>query len=176
MTAPRPLGLMPVGCAMVTVDERLVHAPAAAIFELARAVERWPVHLAHYRWVRFHERAPDGGGVVEMAAWRPFGPLGWPTWWRSEMAADEPGGTIRFRHTAGITRGMEVEWRFVPHGAHTHVRIVHAWNGPGWPLLGRAAATFVIGPVFIHAIACRTLAGLAGVAERGGGASERGGT
>ena len=35
-----------------------------------------------------------------------------------------------------------------------------------WPLIGVFAATAVIGPVFIHGIASRTLAGLARVAER----------
>ena len=38
--------------------------------------------------------------------------------------------------------------------------IVHEWDGPRWPLIGRAAAAWVIGPVFIHGIASRTLAGI----------------
>src|SRR5256885_11517139 len=33
--------------------------------------------LSHYRWVRFLDRR-DGGGTVEMAASRPFGPLRYP--------------------------------------------------------------------------------------------------
>jgi hypothetical protein len=61
---------------------------------------------------------------------------------------------------------MDVEWTFEPHGAGTHVRIVHAWDGPRWPLIGVFAATAVIGPVFVHGIAARTLAGLALAAER----------
>ena len=61
---------------------------------------------------------------------------------------------------------MDVEWSFraIPEG--THVKIVHVWDGPPVPLLGIPAATFVIGPLFIHGIASRTLAGLAAVAER----------
>ncbi|CAN5714791.1 hypothetical protein BH23GEM1_BH23GEM1_07820 [soil metagenome] len=47
------------------------------------------------------------------------------------------------------------------------MRIVHAWDGPRWPLIGVYAAQVVIGPVFVHGIASRTLAGLARVAERG---------
>jgi hypothetical protein len=43
---------------------------------------------------------------------------------------------------------------------------VHVWNGPAWPLIGEMAARGVIGPVFVHGIAARTLAGLARAAER----------
>lgn len=163
---PYSLPEMPLGRPMETIDERVVRAPVAAMFAIARDVELWPGYLPHYRWVRFRERARDGGGLVEMAAWRPFGIAGWPTWWLSEMAVDDRRPAIRFRHVRGITTGMDVEWTFVPHAEGTHVRIVHAWNGPDWPLIGIFAATTVIGPVFIHGIASRTLEGLAGVAER----------
>jgi ribosome-associated toxin RatA of RatAB toxin-antitoxin module len=165
--APFDLGEMPSKRWMCTVDELLVRAPMRRMFEFAREVDRWPEHLPHYRYVRFHQRAPDGGGLVEMAAWRPFGAVRWPTWWMSEMAVSESAPNVRFRHVAGITKGMEVEWSFVPAGDTTLVRIVHLWNGPPVPLLGAVAAMTVIGPVFVHGIASRTLAGLAAVAERG---------
>jgi hypothetical protein len=151
---------------MTTVDERVVRAPVADIFALARDVEYWPAHLAHYRHVRFRERAPDGGGLVEMSAFRPFGPVGWPTWWLSEMSVDPARPAVRFRHVGGITTGMDVEWSFTQVAEGTHVRIVHVWDGPRWPLVGVFAATAVIGPVFVHGIASRTLAGLARAAER----------
>jgi ribosome-associated toxin RatA of RatAB toxin-antitoxin module len=167
--APYELGPMPLGRAMETVDERLVRAPAATIFAIARDVEHWPAYLPHYRWVRFGERASDGGGIVEMAAWRPFGIVGWPTWWKSEMAVDESRPAIRFRHIGGVTTGMDVEWTFTPVADGTRVRIVHVWDGPRWPLVGVPAAVHVIGPVFIHGIASRTLEGLGRVAERGSG-------
>ena len=112
-----------------------------------------------------------------MSACRPFGPIGWPTWWLSEMSVDEGAPAIRFRHVDGITKGMDVEWSFRTVGAErgtkpqrgargTHVKIVHVWDGPPIPLLGIIAATAVIGPVFIHGIASRTLEGLAVTAER----------
>jgi len=65
-----------------------------------------------------------------------------------------------------VTAGMDVEWTFesIPRG--TRVRIVHVWNGPPLPLIGLIAARLVIGPVFVHGIASRTLAGLASAAER----------
>jgi hypothetical protein len=150
---------------METVDDRIVRAPWPIIFELASHVEHWPGYLSHYRYVRFRERASDGGGLVEMAADRPFGSLRWPTWWLSEMAVDHGAPAIRFRHVGGITKGMDVEWSFRSVSEGTHVRILHVWDGPPIPLIGIIAATAVIGPVFIHGIASRTLAGLAEAAE-----------
>jgi len=164
-----PLGPMPAGRAMTTVDERIVRAPLRAVFDVARRVEEWPAYLAHYRYVRFRERRADGGGVVEMSAYRPFGPVGWPTWWVSEMSVDEARPAVRFRHIGGITTGMDVEWSFAPVEGGTRTRVLHVWDGPRWPLVGVLAATSVIGPVFVHGIASRTLAGLAAVAERSGG-------
>jgi ribosome-associated toxin RatA of RatAB toxin-antitoxin module len=159
---------MPRNRLLTTVDELVVRAPAAVIFELARDVEHWPDHLAHYRYVRFNEKTEDGGGMVEMSANRPFGPVAWPTWWRSVMrvAASSAAPAVRFRHVGGITTGMDVEWTFSPVDGGTLVRIVHVWDGPRWPLIGGIAATAVIGPVFVHGIASRTLAGLGREAER----------
>jgi len=82
------------------------------------------------------------------------------------MAVSRSAPSIRFRHIAGITKGMDVEWTFAPAPGGTHVRIVHVWDGPPIPLLGVWAAVYLIGPVFVHGIASRTLAGLAAVAER----------
>jgi hypothetical protein len=103
-----------------------------------------------------------------MAAWRPFGILNYPTWWVSEMFVDRNAPGVRYRHIRGITRGMDVEWKLVAAGAETDIEIVHEWRGPAWPLIGPSAATFVIGPVFIHGIASRTLAGLARHVEAAG--------
>jgi ribosome-associated toxin RatA of RatAB toxin-antitoxin module len=151
---------------MRTVDVIRTRAPIGRAFGAAREVERWPEFLPHYRWVRMLERRPDGG-VVEMSAWRRFGALSWPTWWVSEMTVVPAEHVIRYRHVRGITTGMDVEWRLVPDGDGTEVRLVHEWTGPRWPLIGRVAANQVIGPVFIHHIATRTLAGVKRHAEAG---------
>jgi ribosome-associated toxin RatA of RatAB toxin-antitoxin module len=158
---------MPANGAMQVVDELTTSAPVESMFALVRLVEEWPLHLRHYRYVRFRERSPDGGGLVEMSANRPFGPAGWPTWWLSEMTVNSSKPAIRFRHVGGVTKGMDVEWSFerATGGTGTHVQLVHIWNGPSWPIVGRFAAVSIIGPVFIHGIASRTLAGLARVAE-----------
>ncbi|MEP6621236.1 MAG: SRPBCC family protein [bacterium] len=164
------LGPMPAGREMTTVDERTVRAPLSRIFALAAAVEGWPALLKHYRFVRFVERRRDGGGLVDMSANRPFGIVQWPTRWRSKMQVTPPAisaaPSIRFTHVAGVTAGMEVEWSFKETADGTHVRILHVWNGPAVPVVGSSAATLVIGPVFVHGIASRTLEGLAVHAER----------
>ncbi|MDQ6737336.1 MAG: SRPBCC family protein [Gemmatimonadota bacterium] len=165
MRDPIQLGPMPLGTKMSVLDEVVVRSSVDRIFEIARDVEKWPAHLPHYRFVRFNSKCSDGGGVVEMSANRQFGSLDWPTWWRSDMQVSDSEPVVRFRHVAGITKGMDVEWSFEATPAGTHVRVLHVWNGPKWPLIGEMAATVVIGPVFVHGIASRTLAGLARVAE-----------
>jgi len=153
---------------MRTVDRIRVHAPFARVFAAASSVTRWPAILPHYRWVRMLE-----GDLVEMAAWRPFGPfIKYPTWWVSEMTVDRPAGEIRYRHVRGITRDMQVVWTLVEVGegsggsvGDVDIEIVHTWDGPRWPLVGRLAANLVIGPVFIHGIASRTLAGIKRAAD-----------
>jgi len=150
---------------MVTVDRVLIRAPVARVLEVAADVERWPDILSHYRWVRFLERR-TGGGTVEMAAWRPFGLFRYPTWWVSEMTVDRRARVIRYRHVRGITRRMNVSWRLVDAPGGVDVTIMHEWAGPAWPLIGPLAARLVIGPVFIHGIASRTLAGIKQEAER----------
>jgi uncharacterized membrane protein len=161
---------------MRTVDRLRIHAPFPRVFAAASSVARWPAILPHYRWVHILN-----DGLVEMAAWRPFarGLLKYPTWWVSEMTIDRPAGEIRYNHVRGITRGMQVRWRLEEVGEHevgegsggsggsegVDVEIVHAWDGPAWPLIGPLAANLVIGPVFIHGIASRTLAGIKRAAE-----------
>ena len=148
---------------MITVDRITIRAPVERVFQVAADVERWPELLPHYRWVRFLERQPSGG-VVEMAAWRPFGPVRYPTWWVSRMTIDRPAREIRYRHLRGITRGMDVVWRLAARDggaeAGAEIAVEHRWAGLPWPLVGGAIARLVIGPVFVHGIASRTLAGI----------------
>lgn len=144
---------------MRTEDVIRVAAPPDRVFPVAADVEGWPAILPHYRYVRFLERRPDGG-VVEMSAYRHFGPFGWPTWWVSEMQALPERHEVQYRHIRGITARMDVVWRVTPDGNGSRIQIVHDWAGPRWPLIGRFAANAVIGPVFIHHIASRTLAGV----------------
>ena len=145
---------------MRTVDRTRMRAPVARVLDAAVDVERWPALLPHYRWVRRLERRGDGG-LVEMAAWRPFG---------AAQVSDlvglgdvgGPGG--RRRCTTATSGASPRAWTWSGGSRRpasgTDVTIVHDWTGPRWPLIGSAAASWVIGPVFIHGIASRTLAGI----------------
>ena len=150
---------------MVTIDEIDVHGSVDACFRAGADVERWPRLLSHYRWVRFQDRRAFGTGRVEMAARRDFGPLPYPVWWVSEMRVEEDRPAVLYRHVEGITTGMDVEWTFEAVDAeHTRIRIIHEWaTGPAWPLpaaMRRALADHLIGPIFIHHVARRTLLGI----------------
>ena len=118
----------------------------------------------------FIERRADGGGLVEMSANRPFGPLHWPTWWTSLMSVRGRGSGPRRRRS-----GSRTSRRHDGHGGRVDL---HAGRGgdarahraclerTAWPLIGASRRAIVIGPVFVHGIASRTLAGLARAAER----------
>ncbi|MFV1985660.1 MAG: SRPBCC family protein [Gemmatimonadota bacterium] len=134
-------------------------APLDACFAAAAHVERWPSFLPHYRHVGFTNPA-DAPLTVLMKAYRDFGPIRYPIWWESEMEIDDERSCVRYRHIAGVTTGMDVEWRLAPRGGETHIVIVHEWTGPGWPLIGEFAARQVICPRFVHVVAGRTLAGI----------------
>jgi uncharacterized membrane protein len=156
---------------MYTVDEIVMNAPPDVCFRAGADVEGWPDALPHYRWVRFQRKDGFGTGRVEMAARRHFGPIRYPVWWVSEMTVDESRPIVVYRHVDGITTGMDVIWSFEPDGGgRTRVRIVHDWaGGPAWPLPGflrRLIADLIIGPVFIHHVASRTLTGIREKAER----------
>src|SRR5258708_3546517 len=133
---------------MRTVDRIRVHAPFSRVFAAASTVVRWPFILPHYRWVRVLD-----DGLVEMAAWRPFGGglIKYPTWWVSEMTVDRPAGEIRYRHVRGITRGMQVVWRLVEDDESSEggveVEIVHTGRGPTGTLLARACPKRLNAPI-----------------------------
>ena len=149
---------------MRTVDRIAVAAPIERVFRFAADVERWPEFLPHYRWVKMRERR-ENGGRVEMAAWRPFGVLKYPTWWLSEMEIVPQTHEVHYTHIGGITRGMDVVWRLEERADSVEITLTHEWSGPRWPIIGKIAANWVIGPVFIHGIASRTLAGVKHKAE-----------
>ena len=67
-----------------------------------------------------------------MAAWRPFGPLKWPTWWQSEMWVDPERREVRYRHVRGITTGMDVVWRIMPNPNGARVELDGFGVSKGW--------------------------------------------
>ena len=150
---------------MHTIDEITIHGSMDRAFDVASDVERWPHFLPHYRWVKMLEPQGDTA-VVEMAAWRSFGVVKCPTWWVSEMEIRPDQHQVRYVHIQGITTGMDVVWQLTDRGGHVDIAIVHTWSGPPWPLISSIAADMVIGPVFIHSVASRTLQGVKREVER----------
>lgn len=145
----------------VTENAVDIAAPAAAIYRLAAATERWPAILPHYRFVRVLE---DRGAVrvVEMGAWRHVFPIRWV----AEQVNDPDRPHIRFRHVRGWTRGMDVEWLFTPLGDnHTRVTIVHRLEFR-FPVAAAWLGRHVVGDYFIDGVATRTLARMKVLAER----------
>lgn len=150
---------------MDTYNEEWFDCTPSAAFELANQVELWPDRLAHYRMTHFREGSSNAmGGIVEMAAVRSFPLLNWPVWWVSEMISDPAAMTIRYRHIEGVTKGMEVEWRFEPSGTGVKVSILHRWARPPF---GRKLAAKRIGRHFVYYIAGQTLQGLKLTAHSG---------
>jgi ribosome-associated toxin RatA of RatAB toxin-antitoxin module len=129
------------------------------IFALARATDRWPQLLPHYRFVHVLEQAGNRR-VVEMAARRGIIPVRWT----AEQIDDETAPAIRFRHLSGWTKGMEVEWRFEPAGERTRVTILHDLHFR-FPIAQRFVERWIVGQFFIHGIASRTLGRMKRLAE-----------
>jgi uncharacterized membrane protein len=134
-----------------------MHAPYERIFDLAADVERWPELLPHYRYVR---RLPGADRRFAMGARR--GPI--PVRWEALQRPLRAERRIEFEHTGGVTRGMQVAWRFEERDGAMDVSIEHRLD-LGWPLIGRFAADRVVGPQFIEAIAARTLRRIREMAE-----------
>lgn len=138
-----------------------IEAPYERIFRLAADIERWPEVLPHYRFVR---RLPDVEGQRQFAMGARRGII--PVRWAAIQRPLPDERRIEFHHTGGVTRGMEVAWRFAPDGDGWDVSIEHHLD-LGWPLVGSFAAERVIGPHFIDAIAGRTLRTIRQLAEAG---------
>jgi uncharacterized membrane protein len=136
-----------------------IAAPAHEIYALAAATERWPLILPHYRRVVIvHERGHRR--LVEMAAWRDFIPIRWV----AEQANDPERPHISFRHVAGWTRGMEVEWLFNPIPGGTLVRIEHRLDFQ-FPVASRWLGKHVVCDFFVRDVAGKTLAQMKRLAE-----------
>jgi uncharacterized membrane protein len=138
---------------------QLIDAPFERIFTLAAEVERWPEILPHYRYVR---PVPDPNGERRFAMGARRGPI--PVTWEAIQRPMRNERRIEFVHTGGVTRGMEVAWRFEPRDGKVDVSIEHALD-LRWPIVGELVARTIIGPQFIEAIAGRTLRRVKDLAE-----------
>lgn len=130
----------------------VIDAPAKTIYEVAAATERWPEILPHYRYVRILS-GDELRRTVEMAAWRTWIPIRWV----AEQINSPDIPHIRFRHIAGWTKGMDVEWIFTPQGSSTRVEIVHRLAFQ-FPFAADWLGEHVVGGFFIRYVANSTLA------------------
>ena len=146
---------------MHTVHRVCIAAPFERVFALARDVEAWPRLLRDYRWCRVLERGPDRL-VFAMGGWI----RGWPARWTAVQEPRPDERRITFRHLRGVTRGMAVEWRFVPNGNGVEVELVHDFV-MRWPLIGSLVGDRIVGPIFIDFIARKTLQAVKAQAEAG---------
>jgi ribosome-associated toxin RatA of RatAB toxin-antitoxin module len=140
-----------------------MRAPAHTVYRLAAEVERWPELLPHYRWVTVLERKGHRK-LVEMAARRDAMPASIPVRWQAVQELDPHTPEVRFRHVRGVTRGMDVAWRFREQDGGTLVTIDHALD-LRWPLVGQFVAERIIGPFFVAYIAGKTLRRIKQLAE-----------
>jgi ribosome-associated toxin RatA of RatAB toxin-antitoxin module len=102
--------------------------------------------------------------IVEMAAWRDIFPLHWV----AEQINDAERPHISFRHIAGPTRGMDVEWRFERTRAGTRVTIVHRLEF-AFPVLAGFVGKYIVANYFVAGVAARTLARMKCIAEAAAG-------
>jgi hypothetical protein len=130
-----------------------MQAPQERIFALAADVERWPLLLPHYRYVR---RLPALNGERRFAMGARRGPI--PLRWEAIQRPRPAERTIEFSHVGGVTRGMEVAWRLEPVDGGVEVSIEHELQ-TSWPLFGRLVASFV------EAVAGRTMGRIKTLAE-----------
>lgn len=140
-------------------NELFIAAPARRIYDLAAATERWPYILPHYRYVRVLESRGERR-VVEMGARRGRIPVSW----RAEQVNDPVRPHIGFRHVAGWTKGMDVQWLFEPAEGGTRVIIEHVLDFR-FPIAARFIGRHIVGAFFVHAIANTTLARMKALSE-----------
>ena len=127
------------------------------LWELSSDIEKWPERLPHYRKVTIQSASP--GGQIKhayMSCWRDLLPVSWHTIQRLEHAPDPAESRVLYHHVKGVTKGMEVIWKFEPLDQGVYrVTISHDWN-PRWPLIGKLAARLISWQI-VHNIADKTL-------------------
>lgn len=147
---------------MRTVDQIVVFAPIERVFGLAADVERWPALLPHYRYVRPIAPAPARGmDAYAMGAMRSRIPIHWSATQRRDPEARR----IAYHHIGGVTRGMDVEWRFEALDGGVRVTIEHRLER-GRPLVASPLGQALVGELFVRNVARQTLRGIKRAAER----------
>ena len=124
---------------------------APRIYQLAADIQDWPALLPHYRYMRILERS-EKHKLADFGASRD----GFPVQWRAKQELFPEERRITFTHVGGVTKGMWVEWRLEHRGNSVRVTIDHELTYP-IPLLGPLFARYIVGGLFVHNIANKTL-------------------
>ena len=135
---------------MRTENSIVIRAPLEKIFETTANLLSWPALLPHYRWIHVLQVGQDGM-IVKMAARRGWLPIQWTSRYRIESSARE----LHFEHLKAFTRGMRVVWTYQPTTDGVLVTISHELDRTS--VAGRWFARVVLGKLFIHPVASRTL-------------------
>lgn len=147
---------------MRTENSVVIDAPLQTIFNLAACTEQWPEIIPNYRSATLLRERGDVR-LFRMVGTRDGFPF--PLHWTSVQEVNRNQRIIRFRQVRGITRGMLVEWTMEPVVGGVKVRIVHVFT-PSWPSpLGPLIAQHIVGNVFVHSLADKTLQGVKAAAE-----------
>jgi hypothetical protein len=89
--------------------------------------------------------------------------LGCPLKWVSEYRIDLPGRKLTFRHLEGAlnaTHGLDIVWNFEELAENSlRVRLTYEFT-PRLFIGGRLLAALMLGELFVHNLAEKTLAGL----------------
>ena len=121
------------------------------IFQLAADIQDWPAILPHYRYMHIRDRS-DRHKQADYGASRDGIPVKWSA--RQELFPET--NKITFSHTAGMTKGMWVEWKLEKRPNGVHVSIYHELSYPV-PVLGSLFAKYIVGRLFVENIAGKTL-------------------
>ena len=150
---------------MHTENRGWIRATPDIVYQLAAEIERWPLLLEHYRYVKVLEDLEHTdttqSRLVKMSATR----TGIPTSWTSVQTLYPGAHEIRYHWLKGIPKGMDVIWRIEPSGDGVEVTIDHDLERLRWRWLRNPLAEYVIGRVFIEHVAGKTLAGIKRHAE-----------
>ncbi len=121
------------------------------IFQLAADIQDWPALLPHYRYMHIRERS-ERHKQADYGASRDGIPVKWSA--RQELFPET--NRITFVHTAGLTKGMWVEWRLDkrPDGVRVSIRHKLSYRAP---LVGPLFAKYIVGRLFVENIAGKTL-------------------
>jgi ribosome-associated toxin RatA of RatAB toxin-antitoxin module len=151
---------------MHTENRIEIRGDVRRIFQLAAQVDKWPTILPHYRWVHVLQRRKRRT-TVEMAAKRGRIPVSW-----TAVQEVYPYERITYKHIKGFTTGMDVTWSFKPVQDTVHVVITHDFS-LGWPVVGGFVSKYIVGALFVKAIASKTLQHLKQTVESGQAAGHR---